>query len=719
MIKKTILIISLLVLSFTFLFSQTQVGGDIDGVSSNFNLGWSVSMPNSNLLLVGEPGYVSNKGRAMVYEWDGYSWSQKGSSAIGEDTGDKFGTAVSMPDESTFAVGGYLNDANDPINNNYGHVRVYQWISDNWAQKGADIDGENPNDLSGQAISMGDANTIAIGAPDNSWAGPDAGHVRVFEWSGLTWDQKGIDIDGGNAGDNFGFSVSMADANTVAISAINNDDGASNAGLVQVYEWNSTAWVQKGADFVGENEDDKIGTSVCMPDANHLAIGSHMVDANGVDAGLVRIYEWNGSAWIQMGSDIVGEAAGDLSGFSVSMPDINTIAIGSNNSDNGAIPDVGNARMFSWNGSDWEQTGSTIYGESSYDYSGRSVSMPNANVIAIGSALNDGGGNNAGHARVYSLCEPVTGTDVVEECEEYTWIDGITYYDNNNTATHTIIGGAANGCDSVVTLNLTLNESATGVDIVSGCEEFTWIDGITYYDDNFTATHTIIDGAVNGCDSIVTLNLTMNFVTFGTDVVTGCNEYTWIDGITYYGNNYTATHTIEDGNSNMCDSIVTLNLTMNYVDITVSQDNLELSSNQDGGEYQWLDCNDDYSIIADETSQIFTATENGSYAVRVTNGECVDTSDCVDITNVGLFANRLNDEIVIYPNPTSGLFTVQMQEKCPYLKLEVTDITGRVVISDFYNNAQIIDVELKEPAGIYFIRFDTATETTTLKLLKE
>jgi hypothetical protein len=768
-------LLSLIIVSFliiTNLNAQTQVGDDIDGAYNNFNFGWAVSMPTSNLVLVGEPGYASNKGRAQVYEWDGSTWSEKGNFVQGEDGGDKFGTAVTMPDEYTFAVGAYLNDANDVMNDNYGHVRVYYWFLNQWVQKGADIDGENPNDLSGQAISMGDANTIAIGAPDNSWAGADAGHVRIFEWNGTAWTQKGDDLDGMAAGDNFGFSVSMPDANTVAISGINNDNAATNAGHVVVYEWDGASWIQKGFEFAGENEDDKIGTSVCMPDADHLAIGSHLVDANGVDAGMVRIYEWNGTAWQQLGSDIVGEAAGDLAGFSVSMPDINTVAVGSNNSDNSTISDTGNARIFSWNGTDWVQEGSTIYGEAAYDYSGRSVSMPNANTVAIGASLNDGGGSGSGHVRVYSLCEPVYGIHTVSGCDEYTWINGTTYYADNFSDTHTIVGGASNGCDSIVTLNLTMNETATGVHTVSACEEFVWIDGNTYYDSNNTATHTIVEGAANGCDSIVTLDLTMNFTVFGTDIVEACDEYTWIDGNTYYTDNTTATHnivegavtgcdsivtlnltitesatgvdeitacdeytwidgityeesnntatyTITEGAANGCDSIVTLDLTIVTVDNSVTQSENTLSANLAGAEYQWLDCNDDYAILPDETNQNFTASEDGNYAVEITFNTCVDTSECFSVINVDILSNDFGSNLVLFPNPTDGAFFVDMGEIYNEVTLRLYDLQGRLIRSKVFANNQKLQMQIDVPAAVYLLKIDAEDKQAVIRLVKE
>ncbi|PKP07842.1 MAG: hypothetical protein CVU08_15880, partial [Bacteroidetes bacterium HGW-Bacteroidetes-3] len=157
-----------------------------------------------------------------------------------------------------------------------------------------------------------------------------------------------------------------------------------------------------------------------------------------------------------------------------------------------------------------------------------------------------------------------TGTDVISACDSYTWIDGITYTSSNSTATFNIIGGAANGCDSLVTLNLTINHSTTGTDMITACDSYTWIDGVTYTSSNSTATFNIIGGAASGCDSLVTLNLTINHSTTGTDVISACDSYTWIDGITYTSSNSTATFNIVGGAANGCDSLVTLNLTINH-----------------------------------------------------------------------------------------------------------------------------------------------------------
>ncbi|MDA0829375.1 MAG: hypothetical protein O3A70_07605, partial [Bacteroidetes bacterium] len=171
-------------------------------------------------------------------------------------------------------------------------------------QIGTDINGEAADDRLGRSVSMPDANTVAIGATQNDGSGNDAGHVRVYTWSGTAWVQKGVDIDGEAAGDISGF-ISMPDANTVAIGAPFNDGGGNDAGHVRVYTWSGTAWIQKGLDIDGEAAGD-VSWGGCMPDANTLAIGAHMNDGGGNEAGHVRVYTWSGTAWIQKGLDIDG-----------------------------------------------------------------------------------------------------------------------------------------------------------------------------------------------------------------------------------------------------------------------------------------------------------------------------------------------------------------------------------------------------------------------------
>ncbi len=90
-------------------------------------------------------------------------------------------------------------------------------------------------------------------------------------------------------------------------------------------------------------------------------------------------------------------------------------------------------------------------------------------------------------------------------CDSYTWMDGITYTESNDTAEFFLTN--AQGCDSIIKLNLTLNNTLYSVDSIQTCTPITWIDGITYTESNTTATHTL--QTVTGCDSVVSLHLTI------------------------------------------------------------------------------------------------------------------------------------------------------------------------------------------------------------------
>ena len=324
--------------------------------------------------------------------------SQKGTDIDGEAAEDESGWSVSMPDAHTVAIGAYLNDGSGI---NAGHVRIYTWSGSSWTQKGTDIEGEAADDRSGWSVSMPDSNTVAIGAYQNGDNGNDAGHVRVFTWSGSVWIQKGGDIDGEAMGDLSGQAVSMPDANTVAIGATRNDGNGNDAGHVRIYTWSGNAWIQRGDDIDGEAISDRSGHAVSMPDANTVAIGAWGNDGSQSNAGHVRIYTWSGSAWTQKGADIDGVAADDESGYSVSMPDANTIAIGAHRNDGNEL-DTGQVRIYTWDGNAWSQRGNDILGEATVDQAGVSVSMPDANTVAIGARYNDATGSNAGHTRVYA-----------------------------------------------------------------------------------------------------------------------------------------------------------------------------------------------------------------------------------------------------------------------------------------------------------------------------
>merc|ERR1712091_137079 len=179
--------------------------------------------------------------------------------------------------------------------------------------------------------------TRAVGSRFNDGAGSNAGHARVFAWDSddETWIQRGDDIDGEAAGDRSGYSVSLsADGTALAVGAHYNDGAGSSAGHAGVFAWDSDdeTWKQRGDDIDGEAAGDQSGWSVSLSaDGTTLAVGAYGNDGAGSYAGHARVFAWDpvDETWKQRGDDIDGEAASDRSGVSVSLSaDGTALAVG-------------------------------------------------------------------------------------------------------------------------------------------------------------------------------------------------------------------------------------------------------------------------------------------------------------------------------------------------------------------------------------------------------
>ena len=218
-------------------------------------------------------------------------------------------------------------------------------------------------------------------------------------------------------------------------------------------------------------------------------------------------------------------------------------------------------------------------------------------------------------------CTNTFGTDTRQACDSLTWIDGMTYTTSNNTATFTTTN--ADGCDSVITLNLTILESTQATDTRQACDSLTWIDGMTYTTSNNTATFTTTNA--DGCDSVITLNLTILESTQATDTRQACDSLTWIDGMTYTASNNTATFTIT--NADGCDSIITLNLTI--LESTEATDTRQACDS-----FTWID---GMTYSASNNSATFTTTNaDGCDSVITLNLTILESTEAiVDTTQCG------------------------------------------------------------------------------------
>lgn len=409
--KRQFILFLICFCSSIHLFAQIQLGNDIDGEDTDDQSGAAVSLSDDgNYVAIGAPfneGNGTSSGHVRVYKWEANDWLQVGSDINGEASEDRSGFAVSMSsDGSRVAIGAPLN------NNLAGHTRIYEWDGNNWTQLGTDIDGELANSWVGSSVSLSDnGNIVAIGAYRNDDNGDDAGQVQIFEWDGNNWIQLGTNINGEAANDWAGVSISLsADGHTLAIGASYNDDGGINAGNVKVYKWTNNNWVQLGTNINGESAENLSGWAVDLSDdASTLVIGAPYNFTSTATSGHARVFRWNGNSWQQIGSDIDGEALNDSFGQAVSLSaDGNRVAVGGpTNSANNSY-DSGHARVFDWNGNDWIQIGPDIDAEASGDNCGNSLSLSaDGTRIAVGASGNDGGANNAGHVRIFEL-EPIT-----------------------------------------------------------------------------------------------------------------------------------------------------------------------------------------------------------------------------------------------------------------------------------------------------------------------
>ena len=298
-----------------------------------------------------------------------------------------------------------------------------------------------------------------------------------------------------------------------------------------------------------------------------------------------------------------------------------------------------------------------------------------------------------------------TSTSTHTSCDSYLW-NGVTY---TSSGTYTFDTTNVNGCDSTVTLDLTINNSTTSTDTQVACDTYTWLDGVTYTTSNSTATHTTTNAS--GCDNVATLNLIINPFTTSTFIETVCYNYLW-NGTTYTSS---GSYTYSTLNSNGCDSIATLNLTINTVIASINQlgDSLFAITTPFGLDANWYNIQTEDSThriwLMEEDTNVFLPTFDCSYFIVVTDDNgCVDTSLTY---NYAENAARISS-LTTYPNPTRGLLNVKFDNpKNQFVTLELISSNG-VKLDEFVTEENYLDIDLsKYSTGIYYLYFNSKNST--------
>ncbi len=270
------------------------------------------------------------------------------------------------------------------------------------------------------------------------------------------------------------------------------------------------------------------------------------------------------------------------------------------------------------------------------------------------------------------------------------------------------------GCDSIISVNLTINQSQSSALSLSACDSivspsgnYVWNSSGLYYDTLQTAA---------GCDSILLISVDIRNSAFNLISLNACDsvispsgKFIWIESGTYYDTLNT---------SSGCDSVLEISLTITTIDISVVNNDPELSSNQNGASYQWIDCDNDNLPLNGETGQSFTAIENGLYAVIIELNSCVDTSLCEEVISLSLGKEIDLQDLKIYPNPVEDELTIDFNRLTSKAEITIRDNSGKEVIMASCESCESIQLDFEQDTGLYFIEVRTDLGRRIIRVVK-
>jgi len=288
----------------------------------------------------------------------------------------------------------------------------------------------------------------------------------------------------------------------------------------------------------------------------------------------------------------------------------------------------------------------------------------------------------------------------------------------SGTYSFTFPGAAANGCDSLVTLSLTIFPVIPPTEVaatVCAGQSYDFYGTVLTQSGNYTAQLP----SATGCDSTIALALIVRPAISSVFTVGICTG----DSYTFNGQSLSApgTYSAVLPAANGCDSTVTLTLQVFAVNTAVTLQSSTLTAQAANASYQWINCNGN-TPIAGATGVSYTPAASGDYAVAVTENGCTDTSACQFVQVVSAYEPLVGVEWSLLPNPASLHTTVVFQTALSEtLWLQIYDPTGRLLRSQQVDTGtQQIELDLQGlPDGLLFVRlFDAQKATTTKGLVK-
>jgi hypothetical protein len=227
-------------------------------------------------------------------------------------------------------------------------------------------------------------------------------------------------------------------------------------------------------------------------------------------------------------------------------------------------------------------------------------------------------------------------------------------------------------------------------------------------------TYTVMDN--NGCSTSNTVTVSEPAAIISSQSFTYCAGGSMMVGPHTYSTSGTYTDVLTAMNG--CDSTITTNLTINNViDVTTSTIGNTITANATGASYQWVDCNNGKAIIAGSTNQSYVATSTGNYAVIVSENNCSDTSACVNIVTTGVEKNMKTSEVAIYPNPSSTEITI---EGVANSTITIINSIGQEVLFINATSQPKQTIYLNNLInGVYFVKITSTNGSVLKKIVKQ
>ncbi len=662
---KTSIFSLVLILSSCFcLFSQpTQEIQKLlaaDGASDD-QLGSAVCI-SGNIAIVGAPNENGATGAAYIYLNNNGVWSQQQKlTASDATTDDNFGCAVSVNGDLAI-VGAYLEDGTGI---NRGAAYIFKNILGVWQEY---------------------TKLMAYDAEDQDY---------------------------------FGGAVSITDEYAI-VGAIGEDAGGTSAGAVYVYNLSSGIWIgdiKLMAADAGANM--YFGKSVGIS-GDYIIVGAHFDDAWGDGTGAAYLFKRNAAIWIEH-QKLVASNVQPLDYFGVSVDIFGDFAIVGAWGVDGAGSDRGAAYIFINNAETWsEHLILTAPDGEDGDEFGKSVSI-SGDFAIVGSHLEDDGGTEAGAAYIYR------GYAVA-----WAYVDKIGALDADADDE---FGSSVCVSGDYAIVGAPYNDD-------SGLES-----GSAYvFGPNFPSITNQPQNHVNLCGGTnITFSVSGEYITdyqwlLSTD---GGNNFDIIQEVAPYSGTQTSTLAVvvnadmDDylyqcmvsniaGDETSNTAILTIESELptiicpNSISVTADQSN---SYTVQGTTFDPLSTSDNCDVASVENDYNQLSTLSGEVingGINIITWTVTDVSGNQEVCNFNLTVEEYvgidnidQKQISFYPNPTTGIITVDVED---IQFIEILDVEERRIFYSEENN----QIDLSEYSkGIYFIKVTTGTGEIIEKIILE